>query len=786
MQKKMIGSMILLLLCPLSNAETPSGVETKDTSATREHVIANEKLSVSFDRNTAGINSIIDIKTGLEFVSSLEKQPLFRISLTKPQEGKREYGYANSFSEVYLNKHESVVSSSFGSIRFEKSGTDRLDIQFAQYKKYPITAKVTICSDKSGKIRMGLSVENNTDWCIAAVTFPQIRGVPILGSDPNQDKLLEPWQGGGILTAPGNRTNWADGEYPGPAFAQFYVRYNDTAGLYCAMEDCNGHCKKFRLRTRPGHFVSVELEHKFPEIPGNDVKLPYEVVLTTFHGDWRDGAAIYKQWSVSQPWCVKGKITQRRDFPSYLLDGAGILIGNVSRNENEVFEWYGRDGEKLADLLDEYRRRTGLKRIIYVPYGWEKDGTWAGINYLPANPSNHFWQRVNSTIKAHGHRLAFLTSGYWWVVKRRDRDGNLEFDNTADFENRKGMCVTNPDGSVWEWDSFDDYRGRTPWRGLSVELCHGSKEASQTLKKTFLDLAGMGIPLISFDQEIGGGQHAPCYSKINGHPPGYGNWMWTGFRDLCQDILKEGRSVEPELGLFLENESELAIPYMATYWSRQFGEVNGYSPVRGIGLFSYLYHEYVTCIGAACVQGQGLLGQPADPLLRARILANNLKRGLIPGPFMIEVPLEAKTQWEKIVTPAYFSFCKPYKHFPEYLVLGQAVRPPQVQSDSIKTWFYERDYSKTYKGEAPPLQKSELTIETVTAGSFAAADGSVATFVVNSTPDKRRAIITLPAKKKVVIYNSERVQKRKMDSTEQTQSLELNLEPFGVKVLIAD
>jgi len=787
MKKKLICYMFALLSYSLSNAETPPAMEAKEADRPREYKISNEKLSVSFDRDTAGISSIIDIKTGLEFISSKERQPLFRISLTKPQEGKREYGYTNSFSEVYLNKHESVVSSSFGNIRFEQSGPDSLNIRFTQYKKYSISATVTVRSEKSGKIRMGISVENNTHWCIATITFPPIVGVPVLGSDPNQDKLLEPWHSGGILTAPGAKTNWAGGEYPGSAFAQFYARYNDTAGLYCAMEDCNGHCKKFKLRTRPGHFVSVELEHKFPEIPGNNVKLPYEVVLTTFHGDWRDGAAIYKQWAQRQPWCAKGKIAKRRDFPSYLQDGAGILIGNVSRNKNDVFEWYGRDGEKLADLLDEYRRRTGLKRIIYIPYGWEKDGTWAGINYLPANPSNEFWQRVNHTIKGRDHRLAFLTSGYWWVVKRRDRDGKLEFDNTADFEKHKGMCVTNPDGSVWEWDSFDDYRGRTPWRGLSVELCHGSKEASHTLKKTFLELAGLGIPLLSFDQEIGGGQHAPCYSTNHGHPPGYGNWMWTGFRDLCRSILAEGRNIEPELGLFLENVSELAIPYMATYWSRQFGEVNGYSPVRCIGLFSYLYHEYVTCIGAACVQGQGVQGKHTDPLLRARILANNLTRGLIPGPFIGEVPLEPETEWEKIVAPAYFAFCKPYKYFPEYVIQGRAVRPPKVQCDSIKTWYYERDYvSHIGKKGNPPLQKSELSIETVTAGSFAAADGSVGTFVVNSTPNPRRAIITLPAKKKVVVYSSERVQERKIDTAGQDQPVQLNLEPFGVRVLIAD
>ena len=104
------------------------------------------------------------------------------------------------------------------------------------------------------------------------------------------------------------------------------------------------------------------------------------------------------------------------------------------------------------------------------------------------------------------------------------------------------------------------------------------------MKQIFLRIASLGVSLISFDQEIGGGQNAPCYSRTHGHPPGYGNWMWTDFRDLCAEILRDGKPVEPELGLFLENVSELAIPYMATYWSRQFGEVGvGAADARRVG-----------------------------------------------------------------------------------------------------------------------------------------------------------------------------------------------------------
>lgn len=50
-----------------------------------------------------------------------------------------------------------------------------------------------------------------------------------------------------------------------------------------------------------------------------------------------------------------------------------------------------------------------------------------------------------------------------------------------------------------------------------------------------------------------------------------------------------------ELVLLSEQTSELAIPYMGTFWSRQFSQVN--FPVfnaHSAGIFSYLYHEYIT------------------------------------------------------------------------------------------------------------------------------------------------------------------------------------------------
>jgi len=304
--------------------------------------------------------------------------------------------------------------------------------------------------------------------------------------------------------------------------------------------------------------------------------------------------------------------------------------------------------------------------------------------------------------------------------------------------------------------------------------------------RIFLDVARLGVPLISFDQEIGGGQSQPCYSRSHGHPPGLGRWAWTGFRDLCARILNDGRSVAPELGLFMENVSELAIPYMATYWSRQFGEVDhGAYGARGIGLFSYLYHEYVTAIGAACVQGQGTHGTRPSAQMRRKVLANNLVRGLIPGPFLHDVPIEPKDPWHQAVSPAYFSYCQPYAHFPEYLVLGKTVRPPVVRCETVAAQFYRNNPSgKELRPGGPRVVRVEIDLPAVVAGSFTAADGSVGTVLVNTTDQAQRATARFARTNAAVLYTSRREPVRTWKWTPSPFEFSVELEPYGVRFVV--
>jgi len=752
---------------PLDLAAVPT---RGDAFATPTAVgVAGETTVVAFDPTTGELAHIVHRPTGRDFVSPETFRPLFNVSLTKP----------------YAGKDEHTSSAAFRTITVRRSDGGGLELGFGDHGSLPLTARVRASTDPDGRVRLRLHVENKSDWAIKSVRFPRAAWSAQLGEDGADDRLVLPWLGGSILPAPGQRTVSRSAIYPGLSFAQFTALYDPTAGLYLAAYDPDGHCKQWVLGTCRDQFVQMDLAHLRPEVPGQDVRLPYDVVLGTFTGDWRDAADIYKQWARQQPWCRK-TLAQRDDVPAFLKKGAGIIITGI-QNEAGRVKRFGREMERLPELVARYRERTGLSCIIFVPYGWENRGTWAGISYLPAVPSNEVWTKVNAALRAQGDRTAFLTSGFWWVVKRQRTQNGPAFDDTADFERRREMVVHQADGIPWQVDHYAKTKTFGSWRGLSVGLCHGSRAARDTLRQTFLDIARLGTPLISFDQEIGGGQRAPCYAKTHGHPPGYGRWMWTGFRDLCAEILKQGKPIEPELGLFLENTSELAIPYMATYWSRQFGEVDhGVTGGRGIGLFSYLYHEYVTAIGAACVQGQGARGTRPSAALRCHVLANNLVRGLIPGPFIQHVPLEADDPWTAQVARAYFSYCKPYARFPEYLVLGSTRRPPKIACPDVDAWFYRHSTEgQPLKRGGPKVVKVPIKLPAVTAGSFAAADGSVGTVIVNATPEPQTATLALPLPAgSAVLYRADRSEVRRWQRVDAGQEITMPLDPLATMMLL--
>ncbi len=728
--------------------------------------------SLAINCSSGAVSSVKHTATGAEFLSGNEV-PLFSLALTLPTQHN-----LSVFSPLL------VQSSDFRRIYTGSSSTaERLELYFADHpgafgQDLQLSANATVFAGADGLVHFQLRVHNSGLWAVQSALYPGLEQAAILAQP--HDELLYPCFEGVVLPNPGTHiglTTPGRGMYPNGCPVQVAARYGQDAGMYLATQDGSGMVKGYHLKNSLREWVRLDILHYDTERVGTDFVVGYDTVVGTFgNGGWRTAAAMYKTWASRQPWCAT-KLSERHDIPDILLSGApGVISGIQNEKGYSAVSRLGSGLEELPAYLRKYKAQINTSRMIFVPYGWENRGTWAGINYFPAIPSNASWKAANAALKAAGDATMLLVSGYWWVTKREASSGGPAFDDSTELVGpAHDMLVKLSNGSLFLDDQYNLNISKQPWRGLSVELCHGHPNSSRTLAAIASGCMHLGAEVVSFDQEIGGGQATPCYDTNHAHGPGYGKYMWTGFEGLLKQVRADAAAAGTKLGLSTEQTSELSIPYMGTYWSRQFA-VTSYPSwgFNGIGLFSYLYHEYVPAMSAALVQGQGPGGVPeeSDYPMRVTALANGLTRGtaLVPFDHDVELSPPAADPWRGNISAAYFSFagvvsattlpqhcslkcfrpgsafhgghglsrvhsqqtsssvaCTPQAPvFPEYLVLGESVVPPELVCANLSSWYYHHDAKTSNVTKQPILLRSAVI------GSFrSSATGAVASVVAS-------------------------------------------------------
>jgi len=720
---------------------------------------------IVFDQHTGEILSFIHIPSGQEFISPDAIMPLFSFILSKPYEG----------------ESAEVSAKDFRKIDFFRKEKGKMELAFTDHESMPLKVTIKVNPDSDGFIHMNLSVSNLTERAIKSITFPQITSPPQLGKEVNDDVLLIPSRTELLVEAPGTKNLKNRQRYPQTMDVQFASLYDSTAGMYIATYDNDSHYKDYKYTVEKNQSITISISHLLPEIKSEQVELPYDIVLGTFVGDWYNAADNYKRWAKNQNWCSK-KISQRDDIPVFFREGSALFCVPFLHEKPEYKLYPFEDLPKLPEIAKKYQELTGMPHIGFAPFGWENRGAWAGINYFPAQPSNEIWQKVNSELKKEGNFTFFMPSGFKWVVKRKKTMSGPAFDDTADFERRKEMCIQHVDGTPILVDKYSNQDVHT---GLTTKLCHSCEESSETMRDIFLGIARLGTSLIQFDQEHGGAQPDPCYNKNHEHPPGFSNQYCTDFYSLCKDIYTQGKAINPNFGLSIESTGEGTIQYGATMWGRQCSEVDSYVlGARSVGLFSYIYHEYIPVLGDGFSIGQGMSHTWGSAELRCYRLALTLVRGLIPTVYMEQVSLNPDSKWVERVAQAFISYCKPYPKYPENLLQGVTLHPPEIECEMQSLWHYQLDED----GDELPDGKRrgrKVTIDrpTVIGGSFEAEDGSIGTFIVNTTPEIQQAKVKLGSlNNPVTLYNAKRIEEQQWDKC--PEEVNVSLKPYGVKVFI--
>ena len=335
---------------------------------------------------------------------------------------------------------------------------------------------------------------------------------------------------------------------------------------------------------------------------------------------WQQTADLYKRWAQRQPWCAR-RLSERDDIPDLWKRGPCVHTVEVRT--------YGRDrlcsGSYYAELpehLRALRERIGGP-VIPMLAGWENHRRWTAGDYFPLF-DEAIATRTLAQLRADGFPPFVFLSGLCYTFENEGRDGGP----VPGADRYLDAFVIDKATGKPKVGTLNESSGQNTWKRHSYSFCPAAPHTKEFFRSVIDRLHASGIDIVQMDQTTSGAGDE-CYSTAHGHPPGPGLYRSTAFRQLLQDLHDYGRSLSPDFLLFHEEPHEELIPCLDGFHTREYKErywYRGAPGVRGIPLFTYLYHEYAIAYGG---DSAGVNKTKNENLVRQH--AVNLVTGKTPG-----------------------------------------------------------------------------------------------------------------------------------------------------------
>lgn len=560
---------LLCLLCPLlPSAARAAGV---DATATASAVtLSNERLTLTLSKEAKGaLTSLVDTKTGTQFVNAQPSTPLFALGLSKRDD--------RTAPLLSVNGSEAAACS----LEVQAAGGKRTVLLAYQNLKETGVNVLVAATVALGDplVRWRLSAELPAGYILEEVHFPLLSLRLPLAAGGEEAVVMGTTKGGVGRPAQWKTGAGMGGSQPGSLAAQFGCYYGAAAGLYTAACDGAGYPKRLAC-SRTGEGLRLQWTQNC--FATASYALDFDLVLTTFNGteaqtpaDWRDAADLYRQWALKQPWCAR-PLSRRTDLPSWLRAAPAMV--RFSR------AWLA-DPRLVRDWLTVYWGKHFPRTPLVTAYwGWEKVETWVTPDYFPVYPSDEAFTGLAGWARARDCHAFLWPSGYHWTQTFDKReDGSFAWDDRERFDKvaaahavhtRDGKVISSP--RSW-------LRG-----GVTSCLCPGDPWTIDFWNRQIAEpIARRGGEIIQFDQVVGGA-FPFCYSETHGHPPGPGRWMTEAFARQLQTEYAAGRKLQKDFVVCFEEPNE--------HFNHLIG-LQDYrdceSPHEWASVYNYLYHDFV-------------------------------------------------------------------------------------------------------------------------------------------------------------------------------------------------
>ncbi len=632
-------------------------------------LIDSEKGSIASFQSTFGIDRDLLIPNHLSL-------PLFKIELMNDH---------SAFQMVTSSEAKQIT------IHQDMDGQDRLiTIEYQHIADLPIDARVTVrCPVNENLTYWNLELSNGTELWIGHIQFPVIQ-VPFDNPlDTSPSSLLWSFADGSLAspveplmaTGPwGMRVRntpevWRSNNYPGQwTSTQLMAYYNDAGGLYVACDDAKG-LPKFIDPLIEDDGITMGLGH-YPGTRGpGKSKLPYNVVLGTFHGDWYVAAEIYRNWASKQQFCAS-KLAERKDYPTWITQSSAVGITFPMRGQSD---WDGP-----ATVNPEYTPATNAlpflnklageleSPLMPIVFNWEHGGPWVQPDAFPPVGGEAAMREFMAEAKQKGWHPVIYGDGLCWVTWQK----NTNYDGMPYFRSHGGEAAV-----VRKWDGalLEDVWA---WRKNYV-ACVGTEGGRKMVLEMTRKMAAFGPDVVQqFDQ--GPGPRA-CYATNHGHPPVPGPWMTDAFNRLIQSDQEIARSVNPTVAMSCEGAPPETYLQDFQIWDAR---------ARTCPLYSFLYHEYAN-------GHEGFyMNRVNDEALRLSV-----GRAIVTG-YMVNFTLRDKGQieydwdqpWSRAVPDqsAILDWTKRANQLRagiarDYLVYGRMLRPWQVSNVTTRDFGWGKE-----------------------------------------------------------------------------------------------
>ena len=625
--------------------------------------LANDRVAYLWSRpeDGAGLMSIFDRETGREMLKTHPSEaPFWEITVKRAKGGKT---YKSVGAPCKVTCH---ASSDEGQISFRWSEGVGVEVEARLGAEDPL-------------LRLRLAASTTTaSTGLVSVAFPVVTGIAPLTDGARKDMILETWGLGWKKPSPLVTGKISTTTYP--RGMQFTALLGEGDGLYFAEEDGEANRKEF-VWTPDDDTGTLAFTISHPVLnwgaddPVREYTLPGDAVLGPFQGDWYDAARIYRKWALTAPWCAKGLIYEREDYPKWLINAPYWTIGYLGsesgiKREMDTHAFYEIPTMAVHAYDWFFGMRQGDRRPEYFP---------------PKLGSQGFKQAVTQ-LQEKGIRVVPYIDGFlveWNADTYRMKDG----DNT--------MAI---------WDSNGKATRVAVYHHYDTLACPASPQRRTDVLEIARELARCGVDGMYFDW-LSINTH-DCFNPAHGHPIAGGNFWTKSVHDLYEQVRAECKKLNPEFLLTGEDIAEYCIDVQDTFLC--MGKTASNAPV-----FPAVYHGYANVFGgdqnkwSAIILGRWwLLG------------SQNGWRGVAYA--MTGKPphenFAAMGQYYKKLLKCRWDFAAPY------LGYGEMLRPPVVEGELPDL---------TTVGTA-----GSFTVPAVEGSAWKAPDGTVGVFFLNHDEKK--------------------------------------------------